>query len=88
MKLTSRDFHSLRQAADVADAQTELVELMKHRSENPLGGQKWKTDDSLKVITAALALLFVITLASVIQGPNSETLADNGAQQQHVVAMD
>jgi hypothetical protein len=88
MKLTSRDFRSLRQAAHVADAQKELVELMKRQSENPLSGQKWETDDSLKVITAALALLFVITLASVIQAPNSETLADNGAQEQHVVSMD
>jgi len=88
MKLTSRDFRSLRQAAHVADAQKELVELMKRRSENPLSGQKWESDDSLKVITAALALLFMITLASVIQGPNSETLADNGAQQQHVVSLD
>jgi hypothetical protein len=73
MKLTSRDFHSLRQAADVADAQSELIELMKRQTQNPPDGQNWQSDAG--VIAAALALIFGITLAAVTHDLDSETLA-------------
>jgi hypothetical protein len=83
MKLTSREFHNLRQAVKVADAQRELVELTKQRPTNPQG---WQSDAGM--IAAALGLIFVITLAAVTQAPDSETFAYMGPPQQHIVSLD
>lgn len=85
MRLTSRDFHWLRQAADVADAQRELVEIMK-RSENRPHGQNRQADAGL--IAAALALIFVITLAALTEAPEFETLAYNGEPRERVVSLE
>jgi hypothetical protein len=62
MKFTSRDFHTLRQAADVADAQRELVELIKRR-ENP--ADSWQGEAG--IIGAALAVILVVTVAALTQ---------------------
>jgi hypothetical protein len=86
MKLTSRDFRSLRQAADVADAQKELVELLKRRSENSPSGPNWRVDAG--VIAVALALILGITIASVTQGLDYESQVYEGAARQHVVALE
>jgi hypothetical protein len=86
MKLTSRDFRSLRQAADVADAQKELVELLKRRSENSPSRPNWRGDAG--VIAVALVLILGITIASVMQGPDYESQVYEGAARQHVVALE
>jgi hypothetical protein len=84
MKLTSREFHSLRQAVKVADAQRELVELTKKR--RPTNPQGWQSDAGL--IAAALGVIFVITLASLTQPSASDSYAYRGASEQQVVLLD
>ena len=86
MKLTSRDFRSLRQAAHVADAQKELVELLKRRSGNSAGGPNWRVDAG--VIAVALTLLLGITIASVTRAPDAESVVYEGAARQQVVVLE
>jgi hypothetical protein len=82
MKLTSREFNNLRQAAKVADAQKQLVELTRRRPPNPQG---WQSDAGM--IAAALGVIFVITLASLTQVPSPDSYAYKGAPEQHVVLL-
>jgi hypothetical protein len=64
MKLTSRDFRSLRQAANVADAQKELVELEKWRSDHVSDQQSWRDPAAIGVVSA-LAVVLIVTLSTL-----------------------
>jgi hypothetical protein len=81
MKFTSRDYHTLRQAADVADAQRELVELIKRRENPP---DSWQAEAG--IIGAALAVILVVTVAALTQAPASGPLAYDEAPPQQVVS--
>jgi hypothetical protein len=84
MKLTFSDFHTLSRAADIADAQRELMELTKHQSEQRADGQ-WQADAG--VLAAMLAVIFVIIVASLTQTLPSDSFAYNGTTEQHVVML-
>jgi hypothetical protein len=84
MELTFRDFNTLSRAADIADAQSELMELTKHQSEQRTEGQ-WQSDAG--VLAAMLVVIFVITVASLTQTLASDTFAYNGTTEQQVVVL-
>jgi hypothetical protein len=65
MKISLLDFRTLRHAADVADAQRELVELMKERSDRATHGQNWATDPVIVLTVAAIAVISMLTLSSL-----------------------
>jgi hypothetical protein len=65
MKLSSMDFHTLRRAGDVADAQRDLVELMKRRSDRAKRNSSLTGDPVLIVALAAIAVLSMLTLSSL-----------------------
>jgi hypothetical protein len=65
MKLSSMDFHALRHAADVADAQRDLVELMKRRSDRAKRNSPLTGDLAVIVALAAIAVLSMLTLSSL-----------------------
>jgi hypothetical protein len=65
MKISSLDFRTLRHAADIADAQRELVELMKQRSDRAAYRQNWATDPVIVLTVAAIAVLSMLTLSSL-----------------------
>jgi hypothetical protein len=65
MKLNSMDFHTLRHAADVADAQRDLVELMKRRSDRAKRSSALTVDPALIVALVAIAVLSMLTLSSL-----------------------
>jgi hypothetical protein len=65
MKLSAMDVQMLRDAADVADAQQELMEFMKRRSNrtkrhSPFGGQAAAT-----IALSAIAVLSALILSSL-----------------------
>lgn len=64
MKISSLDFRTLRHAADVADAQRELVELMKQRSGKAPHRQNWATGPVIVLTIAAIAAISMLTLSS------------------------
>jgi len=66
MKFSSTDFRTLRRAADVADAQRELVELAKRRSNKTPERQNWATDRAMIAAFAVIAvILSMLTLTSL-----------------------
>jgi hypothetical protein len=65
MKLSSMDLHTLRHAADVADAQRDLVELMRRRSERAKRSSTLTVDPAVIVALAAIAVLSMLTLSSL-----------------------
>ena len=84
MELTFRDFNALSRAADIADAQRELMELTKHQSEQQTDGQ-WQADAG--VLAVMLVVIFVIIVASLTQTLDSDTFAYNGTTEQQVVVL-
>jgi hypothetical protein len=80
MKFTSKDFRHLRQAAQIADAQREL--MLEPRLTDAQKRQ------SQGLITALLALMAVFTLASLTQAPSSNSLAYQELPEQHVAILD
>ena len=64
MKISSLDFRILQDAADVADAQRELVELMKQRSGKATHRQNWATGPVIVLTVAAIAVISMLTLSS------------------------
>ena len=65
MKLNSMDFQTLHRAADVADAQRDLVELMKRRSDRAKRSSPLAVDPAVIVALAAIAALSMLTLSSL-----------------------
>jgi hypothetical protein len=64
MKLTSLDLETLQRAADVADAQRQLLELMKRRPDGTMP-PRWRPNPAFLLAAAALAVLSVLTLNSL-----------------------
>jgi hypothetical protein len=64
MKISSLDFRILQDAADVADAQRELVELMKQRSGEATHRKNWASGPVIVLTVAAIAVISMLTLSS------------------------
>jgi hypothetical protein len=64
MKLSSKDFHTLLRAADVADAQIELMDFVKGRSEGRFPMNRL-TGPVLVAVAMSAALVFSIMEFSV-----------------------
>ena len=65
MRLSSSDWRTLRRAADIAEAQSELVELTKSRSGEFEQEETWMTNPAALVAIAAVFVLSVLTLTSL-----------------------
>jgi hypothetical protein len=81
MRFTSKDFRHLRQAAQIADAQREL--MLEPGLTDAQTGQS-----QAGLIAAALALIAVVTLASLTQTPSSSSLAYQEVSEQNVAILD
>jgi hypothetical protein len=64
MKLTSLDLETLQHAADVADAQRDLIALAKRRLDESIR-PKSRPNPVFLVAVAALAVLSLLTLSSL-----------------------
>jgi hypothetical protein len=65
MKMSALDFHTLRRAADVADAQRELVELARRQADKTKHRRNPGPDPVFVVTLVAIGVLSMLTLSSL-----------------------
>jgi hypothetical protein len=70
VKLSSRDFRTLKQAAEVSEAQLEVMRLVQDRSGTSTP-PRWRAEAGVLAIVLTFGLGLIVTLASGAEAPNT-----------------
>jgi hypothetical protein len=81
MNLSSRDFRTLKQAAEVSEAQQNVIRLFQDRSGTSTP-PKWGAEAGMLAVVLAFGLGLIVTLATVAEAPNT------ASDRQQVVSAD